>query len=92
MKGISYMEHLLAQVQELLRQTDILITECNKAKARVHDLEIDNARLVALNDLRVRQYDELHLAYKAMAAHVESLEKRGKANRERIRQMESGEL
>lgn len=86
------MEHLLGQVQELLRQVDILVTESHKAKARIHDLEIEREHYRNQALLRTHQYEELLLAYKAMTAHAESLEKRGKANRERIRQMESGEL
>lgn len=92
MKGISYMEELIRQVNEVTRSLGIAVTKINELQARVHDLEVENQRLRDQLAIRSTQYDEIVEMNRALQSHAENLEARIKTNRERIRRMEEGEL
>ena len=92
MKGVSYMEHLIRQIQEATRAVELATHEIHKRDARIHDLEIENQRLRDQLAYRSTQYDEVVILNQGLVAQVDALESRIRTNRERIRRMEEGEL
>ena len=86
------MEHLLKQIMDATRALELATHEIHKRDARIHDLEIENQRLRDHALMRTHQYHELAEANHALTAKVALLETWVRANRERIRRMEEGEL